>query len=179
MRYIWPKANARIRGHSCAHSHLGISHSHNSINYPIQMRALASRCYAHSHYLALLKQRYSNPNANARRASRLFQLMIVNREAHCDQCATNSNQKLRHRNWINLCIYGAASVSWHASQPGQSTSVMSQSIARGLLRHYTTLLSDDGLRRASREHGRGWVPWRKIFHIRHEKNDIYSDHMCL
>ena len=36
--------------------------------------------------------------------------------------------------------------------------VMSQSIARGLLRHYTTLLSDDGLRRASREHGRGWVP---------------------
>ena len=87
------------------------------------MRALASRCYAHSHYLALLKQRYSNPNANARRASRLFQLMIVNREAHCDQCATNSNQKLRHRNWINLCIYGAASVSWHASQPGQSTSV--------------------------------------------------------
>ena len=56
MRYIWPKANARIRGHSCAHSHLGISHSHNSINYPIQMRALASRCYAHSHYLALLKQ---------------------------------------------------------------------------------------------------------------------------
>ena len=78
MRYIWPKANACIRGHSCAHSHLGISHSHNSINYPIQMRALASRCYAHSHYLALLKQRYSNPNANARRASRLFQLMIVN-----------------------------------------------------------------------------------------------------
>ena len=56
MRYIWPKANARIRGHSCAHSHLGISHSHNSINYPTQMRALASRCYAHSHYLALLKQ---------------------------------------------------------------------------------------------------------------------------
>ena len=56
MRYIWPKANASIRGHSCAHSHLGISHSHNSINYPIQMRALASRCYAHSHYLALLKQ---------------------------------------------------------------------------------------------------------------------------
>ena len=57
--------------------------------------------------------------------------------------------------------------------------VMSQSIARGLLRHYTTLWSDDGLRRASREHERGWVPWRKIFHIRHEKNDIYSDHMCL
>ena len=56
MRYIWPKANARIRCHSCAHSHLGISHSHNSMNYPIQMRALASRCYAHSHYLALLKQ---------------------------------------------------------------------------------------------------------------------------
>ena len=34
---------------------------------------------------------------------------------------------------------------------------------------YVTTLLYDGLRRAPREHGRGWVPWRKIFHIRHEK----------
>ena len=57
--------------------------------------------------------------------------------------------------------------------------VMSQSIARGLLRHYTALWSDDGLRRASREHGRGWVPWRKIFHIRHEKKTIFTAIICV
>ena len=117
MRYIWPKANARIRGHSCAHSHLGISHSHNSINYPIQMRALASRCYAH----CWLQQKEKDTR---------FRDVTID------------------RTWIVTSLHYSMIRRWFAS-----------CVAR--TRTWVGAVTQD-------------IPY-----IRHEKNDIYSDHMCL